>query len=130
MTGGYELKPPIALTCPACGGSLSETTADSLPYYICHIGHRFAANDLDEAQFRQMEGALEAALRALNERAALCERLEASARRRGAAHSAAQWEAARREAEERTQVLRRFLEKNWQRPDPNEEGAGPDQAAG
>ncbi len=61
MTQGYDLKPPVALTCPGCGGAMAETSEDSLPYFVCHIGHRYAAADMDEAQFRQMEGALEEA---------------------------------------------------------------------
>lgn len=121
MTGGYDLKPPVALTCPLCGDAMAETTEDSLPYYTCHIGHRFGAADMDEAQFRELEGALEVALRALNERAALCCRIAGSARRRGALHSAAHWDTAAREAEERAEVLRRFVEKGWQRPNLDDE---------
>lgn len=132
VNSGYTLKPPVALTCPICGGAVKEAVVDSLPYYTCHIGHRFAASDMDEAQFRQMEGALEVALRALNERAALCRRMADAARRRGATRSVAQWDAATREAEEKAQVLRGFVERDWQRPDPDadEEGAGSGSTAG
>ena len=123
MTGGYDLKPPVALTCPTCGGAVADTTEDSLPYFTCHIGHRFAAADMDEAQFRQVEGALEAALRALNERSALCQRMAGAARGKGLDRAARQWEAARDEAHERAEVLRRFIEQGWQRPDPDRDDA-------
>lgn len=126
VSEGYTLKPPVALTCPTCGGAVAQTSVDSLPYFACHIGHRFAAADMDEAQFRQMEGALEVALRVLNERTALCHRMAEAARGRGAAHSAERWEAAMHEAEERAVVLRRFVERGWQRPDPDEEGGPAD----
>lgn len=126
MTGGYDLMSPVALTCPLCGGAVAETTEDSLPYYTCHIGHRFAAADLDEAQFRELERALEVALRVLNERAALCRRMAGSARGRGAVHAAARWDAAAQEAEERAEVLRPFIEKDWLRPSPDDEEDGPD----
>jgi two-component system chemotaxis response regulator CheB len=129
VTGGYDFKPPVALTCPRCGGALADTTEGSLPYFACHIGHRYASADMDDAQFREMEKALEVALRSLGERAALCRRMAETARGRGAASSAGQWEDAKREVEERREVLRRFLEKGWRRPDP-EGDVREDEAAG
>ena len=120
MTGGYDLKQPVALTCPACGGALADTTEDTLPYFTCHIGHRFAAADMDEAQFRQVENALEVALRTLNERSAFSRRFAEAARARGSPRSASRWDAAAEEAEERAEVLRQFVEKGWQRPDLGE----------
>ena len=83
---------------------------------------------MDEAQFRQMEQALEVALRALNERAELTRRLGEAARGRGQANAAGHWDKATREAEERAEVLRRFIEQDWERPsDDGEQGglAGP-----
>jgi two-component system chemotaxis response regulator CheB len=124
MTGGYDLKPPVALTCPTCGGAVADTTEDSMPYFTCHIGHRFAAADMDEAQFRQMEGALEAALRALNERSALCQRMAQAVRGKGLQRAALDWEAARDEAKERAEELQRFVERGWRRPDPDGDDAG------
>lgn len=133
MTGGYDLKPPVALTCPLCGGAVRETAEDQLPYFTCHIayftchiGHRFAATDMDEAQFREMESALEMALRVLNERSALCRRMADAARGRRAAHSAARWDDAAREAEERAEMLRHFIERGWLRPSPDDEEDRPD----
>ena len=130
MTGGYELKPPAALTCPLCGGAVAQTSEDSLPYFTCHIGHRFAAADMDEAQFRELEKALEVALRVLNERRALCYRMAMAARGRAAVHTAGLWDSAAREAEERAEVLRRFVEKGWLRPDPDEPAEAPGGAIG
>lgn len=125
MTGGYDLKPPVALTCPTCGGALADTTEDSMPYFTCHIGHRFAAADMDEAQFRHMEAALEAALRTLNERSAFCRRMAEAARGKGLHRAALKWEAARDEATERAEVLRPFIEQGWQRPDlDNDDASG------
>ena len=123
MAGGYDLKTPVALTCPACGGAMADTTKDSLPYYTCHIGHRFAAADFNEAQFRQVERALEAALRTLNERAAACQRMAEAALGRGLGRAALSWEAARDEAHERAEAMRRFVERGWRRPDPEGDDA-------
>ena len=118
MPGGYELNQPVTLTCPDCGGSMRETTVDSLPYYTCHIGHRFAADDMSEAQSRKLEEALGVALRALNERMALCRRLADTALAKGHVRAAEHWEAARQEVEEKAAVLRAVLEKGWDRPAP------------
>jgi len=115
---GYDLTAPVALTCPHCGGALAETTVDSLRYFTCHIGHRFAAPDMEEAQFRKLEESLEIALRSLNERAALCRRLAETARKKGHSHSAAHWERAMQEVEERAAMLAGFIQQGWRRPDP------------
>jgi two-component system, chemotaxis family, protein-glutamate methylesterase/glutaminase len=113
----YELKRPVALTCPDCGGSVRETLVDSLPYYTCHIGHRFAAPNMDVGQFERMENALVVALRTLNERVELCRRMAETAKANGQTYSTAErWEDARREAEDRAGVLRRFLEQDWITP--------------
>lgn len=106
---------------------------DSLPYFECHTGHRFAAPDMDEAQFQQLDQALEVALRVLNERAELARRLGETARGRGQRHSAEHWAKAVREAEQRAETLRRFVEQGWERPsDGGEDGgfAGAPAAAG
>ncbi|WP_207483259.1 chemotaxis protein CheB [Arenibaculum pallidiluteum] len=121
MSGEFELNPPVALTCPECGGAMKERTVDSLPYYTCHIGHRLAAPDMEAAQFRQMEQALEVALRSLNERMSLCERMGEAARRKGHGMVAEHWEDSARETRERAEVLRRFLQQDWTRPEPDGE---------
>jgi two-component system, chemotaxis family, protein-glutamate methylesterase/glutaminase len=112
----YQLGDPVALTCPECGGALKESRMDSLPYYTCHIGHRYAGPDMDEAQFRMMEQALGIALRALNERAALCQRLAASAEQKSQALSAQRWSAASQEIKTRAEVLEQFIQQKWPRP--------------
>ncbi|WP_448205795.1 chemotaxis protein CheB [Azospirillum sp. sgz302134] len=129
MDGDYDLKRPITLTCPECGGSVAETTMDSLPYFTCHIGHRFGADSMEEAQFRMVEQAFEVALRALNERTALCVRLADAARSKGQSLSAKRWSDASREAKERAELLLRFLGDEWLRPSPDAEDAAEDGGA-
>ena len=119
-----RLKRPVALTCPGCGGAVEQRSVDSLPYFECHTGHRFAAANMDEAQFQQMEQALEVALRVLNERAELSRRLGEAALGRGRAASAGHWDRACRDAEQRAEVLRRFLEQGWERPSDDGEDGG------
>jgi two-component system chemotaxis response regulator CheB len=117
MSDKYDLGRPVALTCPDCGGSVQETVVDSMPYYTCHIGHRYAAPNMDAGQFERMEYALAVALRSLNERVELCRRMAESSRANGQTYATERWEDARREAEDRAVVLRRFLEQDWIGPD-------------
>lgn len=124
MEGEYKLDRPVSLTCPECGGAVAETRADSLPYFICHIGHRFGADSMEEAQFEMLEQAFGVALRALNERAGLCRRLADAARERGQELSATRWESAGREAEDRAAVLMSALGRDWIRPQGGEEEDG------
>jgi two-component system chemotaxis response regulator CheB len=114
--GDHQLGEPVALTCPECGGALKESKMDSLPYYTCHIGHRFAGPEMDAAQFQMMEQALGIALRALNERAALCRRMAAAAEQKGQTLSAQRWEATSQEVAARAEVLGRFLQQDWPHP--------------
>jgi two-component system, chemotaxis family, protein-glutamate methylesterase/glutaminase len=121
VEGDYQLGDPVALTCPECGGALKESKMDSLPYYTCHIGHRYAGPDMDAAQFQMMEQALGIALRALNERAALCRRMAAAAEQKGQVLSAQRWAATSQEITARAEVLHRFLQQDWPHPSSNAE---------
>lgn len=117
---GYDLKLPRALTCPICGGTVAQSREDHLPYFSCHIGHRFAAADFEEAQFQDVESALETAVRLLKERAAFCREMAESSRAMGVGHAAETWEEAREEATSRAAVLQQFVEQGWRRPEPND----------
>jgi two-component system chemotaxis response regulator CheB len=130
MAEEQDRGPPAALICPLCGGPMRDTREGGPPRFACRTGHRFAAAELDAAQFRQVEGALEVALRVLTERAALCRGITETQRKRGRAVSAEHWEAAAREAEERAEVLRRFFERGWMRADPDDEEGPADVGSG
>jgi two-component system chemotaxis response regulator CheB len=66
---------PSMYSCPACGGSLWEMKERGFVRFRCHIGHAFQAPSLVVEQGRAIEGALEAAQRALEEKAAVLRRL-------------------------------------------------------
>ncbi|HZU88039.1 MAG TPA: chemotaxis protein CheB [Stellaceae bacterium] len=116
MASEYETEAPAALICPECGGAMRESSLGTLDYYTCHLGHRFAAPNLSVAQFRQVEQAIEIALRTLGERAELCRRIAERARAGGRSRSAEHWDRARRQAEEHIGVLQRFLKEDWVQP--------------
>ncbi len=84
--------------------------------FRCHIGHVYTAEVMAAAQFAALEWTLAAALRSLSGRGEPCRQMADKARSTGDAGAAARWEAAMREARERSGVLRRLLEQEWSHP--------------
>lgn len=62
-------------TCPDCGGTLKQLADDRLCRYRCHTGHAFSEQALLAGQERASEEALWAALRMMEERVVMLERL-------------------------------------------------------
>ncbi len=100
---------PVALTCPVCGGSLSEIWDGEIVRFKCRVGHAYSPDSLLESQGDVVEAALWAALNALEERAALARRLAARTRLRGRELTAASFEEQARRAMERAEVIRQVL---------------------
>jgi two-component system chemotaxis response regulator CheB len=67
-------------TCPDCGGVLFERHEGDLPRFQCSVGHVFSIESLSSAQAEALENALWAAVRSLEDRAALLQRLASRAR--------------------------------------------------
>lgn len=97
------------LTCPDCGGSLSELQDGLLLRYRCHTGHAYDARHLLGAQTETVERALWSAVRAHEERATLLRRLAHQARANNALAAARRWEEHLEEREEEANVIRRLL---------------------
>ena len=68
------------LTCPACGGAIWEVEEAGARVYRCHVGHAFGPGSFQIEQARAVEAALWAAVRALEEKAALMQRMSDEAR--------------------------------------------------
>ncbi len=66
---------PAPLTCPDCGGVLSEVDGDRPLRYRCQVGHAFSAQTLLRKQEGQVDEAMRVALRIIEERATLVERM-------------------------------------------------------
>ncbi len=62
-------------TCPTCHGAMWELDEASALRYRCHVGHAFSADTLFAEQSTELENALWAALRTLEEKAALARRM-------------------------------------------------------
>jgi two-component system chemotaxis response regulator CheB len=73
---------PAGLVCPDCGGSLFQVSDDGLRFR-CRVGHGWTAEALSDAHGRQLEQALWAAVRVLEENDAVDRRLVDRARETG-----------------------------------------------
>jgi two-component system chemotaxis response regulator CheB len=102
---------PSSLTCPECGGALWEIGDDVTNGYVCHVGHAFSADGMLAEQASSVERALWAAVRALNERTALMQRLAARMRALGSEGSAARFDSGARESDEQAEAIKRLLER-------------------
>jgi two-component system, chemotaxis family, protein-glutamate methylesterase/glutaminase len=66
------------LVCPTCQGKLTETRLNGFQTFRCHVGHAFSLESVATEQADEVERALWAAVRAIEEGAALARRLAAS----------------------------------------------------
>ncbi|HET6684612.1 MAG TPA: chemotaxis protein CheB [Gaiella sp.] len=66
---------PSAYGCPECGGVLWELDDDPLLRFRCRVGHAYGIEELQESQSAEIERALWSALRALEEKAGLAQRM-------------------------------------------------------
>jgi two-component system chemotaxis response regulator CheB len=111
--GTVDLEPPPGepsqFSCPACGGVLNEIHDGDLLRFRCQVGHGYGSEALRSAQQQEFEGALWAALRALEEQAALCRRLAVRARELSQAHNAERFDERALAAEQQARLVRDAL---------------------
>jgi len=84
-TGSVELRniaSPTAITCPDCHGVLSEVRGSGPLRYRCQIGHAYTADAL-AAHIDELDEAIRIALRVMEERVTLVERMARDARDTG-----------------------------------------------
>ncbi len=72
-----------ALTCPSCGGVLSKIRTGSPLRFRCQVGHAFTADVLAKEQEGSIDEALRVALRIIEERAELVQRIALDSRQSG-----------------------------------------------
>src|SRR5262249_59544145 len=63
------------VTCPHCHGSMKESESSGLLRFECHVGHGFTLNSLMAEQTAEVEAALWASIRALEESEALARQM-------------------------------------------------------
>lgn len=72
---GREAGPFADVVCPICHGALTEAHAGRFEHFRCHVGHSFSFDALMHEQDEELERALWAAARALEESAGLHRRM-------------------------------------------------------
>jgi two-component system chemotaxis response regulator CheB len=102
---------PSGLTCPECGGSLFEKPEEPLLHFRCRTGHAYSPESLLAKQSDGLEAALFAALRALEENAALARRLEKRSRQHDNLLACTRYEKRALDAEKHAKTLREILQK-------------------
>lgn len=66
---------PVTTICPECGGVLTERHQAGVVQWECRVGHRYSPDRLLNAQAQDVEAALWAAVRALEDRRIMLERM-------------------------------------------------------
>src|SRR5215210_2312803 len=103
---------PAGLSCPACGGTLFERKEGEVIHFRCRTGHAYSPESLLAEQFESLEATLWAAVRALEENAALARRMERTMNMRGRAGATAsgnRYAQRANEAERHAALLRQVL---------------------
>jgi two-component system chemotaxis response regulator CheB len=100
---------PSGFTCPECGGTLYERPGEKPLHFRCRTGHAYSPESLLAHQTDSVEATLWAALRSLEENAALSRRMEKRARGQGNEHSVQRYGQRAEETEKHAVVLRALL---------------------
>lgn len=101
---------PNLLSCPECGGNLTEIDDGPLVRYRCKVGHAYGPDSLAHAHREAVEHALWVALRTHQDRVVLFDRLAEKSRERRHDRLAANWSAAAQEARNTVALLRNVLD--------------------
>jgi two-component system chemotaxis response regulator CheB len=111
-SGSDKLSPvahPAALTCPSCGGVLSQINTGPPLRFRCQVGHAFTADSLAKEQEGRVDEALRVALRIIEERAELVQRMAEGGRRSGHRAVAGMYESRAAEYREYADMIRRVV---------------------
>jgi two-component system chemotaxis response regulator CheB len=95
------------LSCPSCGGVLSQLRTGPPLRFRCQVGHGFTAQALAEKQEDSVDEAIRTALRILEERVVLLDKMAAEASQSGRRLTARQYEERSADLRARATTLRR-----------------------
>jgi two-component system chemotaxis response regulator CheB len=101
---------PSPFSCPSCHGVLFELPGAPAPRFRCRVGHAWSPAALEAEQAHAVDEALWAAVRALEEKADLVERLAADAQRHGHVRSAEVYDQRAARAKAQAQQVRVLVE--------------------
>jgi two-component system chemotaxis response regulator CheB len=94
------------LACPDCHGVMWELEDGDLVRYHCHVGHAYVADRMSLELDESLARALASALRALDDRISLVERLKQQAEEANRQQLVRSWTLKARELEEQATVIR------------------------
>jgi two-component system chemotaxis response regulator CheB len=104
-----EFADPVALTCPACGGVLSEINRQPPLRFRCQVGHAYTSEALASVKEDTVDEAVRVALRIMEERTLLGEKMADEARSTGRPAAAASYEQRVDECRAYATILRRAI---------------------
>ena len=105
----HRIADPAALTCPSCGGVLSKLKLGSPLRFRCQVGHAFTADVLAKEQEGRVDEALRVALRIIEERAELVQRMADDGRAAGRRAVAEMYDARAAEYRQYAEIIRRAV---------------------
>jgi two-component system chemotaxis response regulator CheB len=103
---------PVAISCPACGGVLSQVKRWPPLRFRCQVGHSYTAEALATEKEDTVDEAMRVALRIMEERAVLTEKMAEDARRSGRAAAADSYNQRVNESRSYAEILRQAIEKS------------------
>lgn len=112
LNDNEQVGKPSAFSCPECGGVLWELEDGSLLRFRCRVGHAFSSESVFAEQTEVLEKSLWAALKTLDEKVSLSQRLAVRARENGREWLARRFEDQLQEAEQHAVLLRKILTSN------------------
>ena len=115
---------PTMLRCPECGGAIWEIKDGQEYAYACHVGHTYSEESMLDGQRDAVERAMWSALRMLEERSALLNRLAERMAQGDRERSRRRFEEQARLADEQAATIRRALVEAPALPGEGEEAVG------
>ena len=100
---------PSQFACPDCGGVLWEAEDEGILRFRCRVGHSYTAQSLDAQQTEAVEGALWAAIRALEESASLARQMADKAGKTKSHKLVKRFEESARDKMEQATILRNVI---------------------
>jgi two-component system chemotaxis response regulator CheB len=100
---------PSQFACPECGGVLWEMEDEGMLRYRCRVGHAYTAQSLGAEQGEAVEGALWAAIRALEESASLARQMAEKADKSKSSRMAKRLHGHARDKMEQAAILRNVI---------------------
>jgi two-component system chemotaxis response regulator CheB len=107
---------PSQFACPECGGVLWEMDGEALMRFRCRVGHAFTTGSLTVEQSEAVEGALWAAMRALEEGASLAKRMAENATRSKNNRLEQLYRDREKSKREQAEILRRLIVESQDEP--------------